>query len=96
MHPSVSPGEDRDELSYFGALVSIERVPGSLVDQVLRLALELLGELLPEPREGVPDRLFQRTDAFLGHARSPLSLGKGCVCTCQLLVVQIDSSAGAI
>jgi hypothetical protein len=39
-----------------------------LFDQVFGLALELLGELLPEPREGVPDRLFQRTDAFLGHA----------------------------
>ena len=32
------------------ACPSIERVPGGLFDQVFGLALELLGELLPEPR----------------------------------------------
>ena len=50
---------------------------GSLVDQVLALSLELLDQLLLESRQGVPDRLFQRTDAFLGHAPSPLPLGEG-------------------
>jgi hypothetical protein len=43
MPPSVSPGEDRDELSYLGALACIEPVPGSLVDQVFGLPTELLG-----------------------------------------------------
>jgi hypothetical protein len=73
---SVWPGEDRDELSHLRTLVSLERVLGGLVDQVLALSLELLDQLLPESRKRVPDRLFQRTDAFLGHARLPLSWGR--------------------
>ncbi len=81
MPSSVSPGEDRDELSHLRTLVSLERVLGSLVDQVLALSLELLDQLLLESRQRVPDRLFQRTDPFLGHARSPLSLRKGCILT---------------
>ena len=72
MQASVSPGEDRDKLSYLCASESIERVLRSSVDQVRGLSLELLTQLLLEPRQGVLEPLFQRADAFLGHARSPL------------------------
>jgi hypothetical protein len=37
----VSQGKDRDKISYLGALESIDRVPGSLVDQVFGLSHEL-------------------------------------------------------
>jgi hypothetical protein len=50
---SVWSGEDRDELSHLRTLVSLERVLGGLVDQVLALSLELLDQLLPESRKRV-------------------------------------------
>jgi hypothetical protein len=50
---SVWPGEDRDELSHLRTLVSLERVLGALVDQVLALSLELLDQLLLEFRKRV-------------------------------------------
>ena len=81
MPSSVSPG-DRDELSHLRTLVSLERVLGSVVDQVLALSLELLDQLLLESRQRVPDRLFQRLiRSWATSGRLFLSLGKGCILT---------------
>ena len=46
MGPSVSPGEDRDELAHADILVPSERVLRGEIDYIFRLSLELLGELL--------------------------------------------------
>jgi hypothetical protein len=56
---SVSPGEDRDELSHLRTPVSLERVLGSLVDQVLALSLELLDQLLLESGGAFPNALVR-------------------------------------
>ena len=76
MPSSVWPGEDRDELSHL--LVSLERVLGGLVDQVLALSLELLDQLLPESRKRV---LIDSSSGLMRSWATPgcSFVGKGCI-----------------